>query len=173
MDIYLLVILWTALTLAISSFAALLAKRYGVHWLIGMFALTAALSGILSNKMVIFGPLTIPGGIILFSMSFFITDIISEKWSKALAKQAVMLGFLSSIMVTLSIYIVIFWPGPGFASEQAKIFESALGMTPRIVLAGLVTYLISQNLDLFLFHKIKEKNKWKIFMAKKQRLNYC
>ncbi len=157
MNIYLLVVLWTVITLLFAMMTSLLAKRYGIHWLIGMFAITAALAGILSNKMVVFGPLTIPGGVLLFSMSFFITDIISEKWNKAFAHQAIMLGFLSSVLVSLSIYIVIIWPGAPFAIEQAEIFKSALGMTPRIVLAGLVAYLISQNLDVLLFHKIKEK----------------
>lgn len=161
MDIYILVVLWTVITLVFAAGTALIAKRYGVHWLIGLFAVTAALAGILSNKMVVFGPLTIPGGVLLFSMSFFITDMISEKWNKEFAQQAVFVGFLSSIMVTVSVYIVIIWPGAPFATEQAEIFASALGMTSRIVIAGLVAYLISQNVDVFLFHKIKAKTNGK------------
>lgn len=156
-----LVIVWTLVTLAFAMAAALLAKRYGVHWLIGLFAVATALAGILSNKMVIFGPLTIPGGVLLFSMTFFITDMISEKWNKGLAQQAVMVGFLSSVMVTVAVYTVIIWPSAPFAVEQAKLFAQALGMTPRIVVAGLVAYLISQNTDVFLFHKIKTKTNGK------------
>lgn len=90
-------------------------------------------------------------------MTFFITDMISEKWNKGLAQQAVMVGFLSSIVVTVAIYTVIIWPSAPFAIEQAEIFSQALGMTPRIVIAGLITYLISQNIDVFLFHAIKAK----------------
>ncbi len=157
MNIYILVTIWTIATLAFATGTALLAKRYGVHWLIGLFAVSASLAGILSNKMVIFGPLTLPGGVLLFSMTFFITDIISEKWNKTLAQQAVFVGLISSILITIAIYIVIMWPGAPFAVEQSEIFAQALGMTPRIVLAGLVTYLISQNVDVFLFHTIKSK----------------
>jgi uncharacterized integral membrane protein (TIGR00697 family) len=156
-----LVVIWTLLTLAFATVAALLAKRYGIHWLIGLFTVTAALAGILSNKMVLFGPLTIPGGVLLFSMTFFITDVISEKWNKELAQQTIMVGFLSSIMVTVAIYTVIIWPTASFAIEQAEIFAQALGMTPRIVVAGLIAYLISQNIDVFLFHKIKTKTNGK------------
>ena len=79
----LLVILWILATFAVGSLAALLGKRYGVVFPIALVAALVVMANIFANKIVVFGPFTVPASVIVFSMTFFITDIISEKWGKA------------------------------------------------------------------------------------------
>lgn len=62
---------------------------------------------------------------------------------------------MSSILLVLSINIAISWPGAAFWQGQ-EAFAQTLDSTWRIVAASLGAYLVSQNLDVFLFHKIRD-----------------
>lgn len=153
----LLVILWIIVTLFVGLIGGVLAKRYGVFYLIALISALVVMSGIFANKIVQFGPLTVPAGVLTFSMIFFATDLISEKWGKKTAKQAIWAGFFSNLVFVISIFIVIHWQAPPFASEAAEMFNNVLALTPRIILAGFVAYLVSQNHDVWLFHFLKNK----------------
>ena len=153
------IIIWIIITLVVSSFAAVLGKRYGLSYPIAIMACLVVIANILATKIVAFGPFTVPGGVIVFSMTFLITDILSEKWGKRSARKAVWAGFYANIILVLSLYIVINWPAAPFAKDSAEMFAKLLGLTPRIVVASLVAYLISQNHDVWAFHFWKRLTK--------------
>ncbi len=117
------------------------------------------MANIFANKIVQFGPFAVPAGVIVFSMTFFITDLISEKWGKKEAQKAVWAGFLSSFVLIVSTYIVINWQPAVFATEFAEMFNKVLALTPRIAIASFVAYLISQHHDVWAFHFWKDKTK--------------
>ncbi len=155
------VLLWIVITLAVSSFAAVLGKRYSVVYPIAIMASLMVIANVIASKMVMFGRFTVPAGVIVFSMTFLITDILSEKWGKHHAKTAVWAGFYTSLLLVLSIFITISWPAAPFAKEFGVMFAKVLGMTPRIVVASLFTYLISQHHDVWAFHFWKKVTKGK------------
>jgi len=157
----LLIISWILATLIVTSLSALLAKKYGVEYLIGTMAVLSVIAGVLATKIVTFGPFSVPGGVIAFSMTFLLTDILSEKWGKKYAKKAVWLGFYANIIFVISIWIALKWPAAPFAIEAGNMFGQVLGLTPRIVIAGLVAYLISQHHDVWAFNFLKKKTNGK------------
>jgi len=156
-----IVILWILTTLLVVSFAAILAKKYGVEYLIGLMTALIIMANIFAAKIVTFGGFAVPAGVIVFSMTFLITDILSEKWGKETARKALWIGFYANVVFVLSILIVINWPAAPFAAEFAEKFKEVLSLTPRIVIAGWVAYLISQNHDIWAFHFWKKKTKGK------------
>lgn len=149
------IFLWILVTFVVSSFAGILGKRYGVEYPIAFVSALVVMAGVFANKIIQVGPFTVPAGVIVFSMIFFITDIISEKWGKKEAFKAVWAGFFSSIVLAVSIYIVVSWEG----SLSSSYFDKALLLTPRIVFAGLIAYLLSQHYDIWNFHFLKKKTK--------------
>jgi hypothetical protein len=157
----LIIILWIITTLLFVSFAAVLAKRYGVEYLIGTMAALAVTANILSAKIVVFGPFTVPAGVIVFSMTFLITDILSEKWGKKEARKAVWIGFFANLIFVVSVLIAINWPSPEYALEFSEKFREVLSLTPRIAIAGFAAYIISQNHDIWAYHFWKKKTKGK------------
>lgn len=156
-----LIIVWIFATLAIASFSGVLGKKYGVVYPIAIMASLIVIANIAANKIVTFGPFTVPGGVIVFSTTFLITDIISEKWGKKKARQAVWAGFYASIILAISIFIVSAWEPAVFATEMSDMFSKVLKLTPRIVLASLAAYLVSQHHDVWAFHFWKKKTKGK------------
>ena len=161
MNEILLIGIWALITIAVSAFAGVLGKKFGVEYTVAILAALSVMASIFANKIVLVGPFTVPAGVLVFSMTFVITDIISEAWGKQAAKRAVWTGFYANIILILSVFIVINWPSPDFFLEAATGFNQAIGLTVRIALAGLITYLISQHHDVWAFHFWKEKTNGK------------
>jgi len=156
-----IILLWIIATLTISSIAGVLGKKYGVEYPIALVSALVIMANIFANKIVMFGPFTVPAGVIVFSMTFFITDLISEKWGKKYAMKAVWAAFFSSLVLIISVYIVINWQPAPFAVEISEMMAKVLALTPRITIAGFIAYIVSQNHDVWAFHFWKKKTKGK------------
>jgi uncharacterized integral membrane protein (TIGR00697 family) len=95
-------------------------------------------------------------GNIIYGSVFLATDILSEKYGKEEARKGVLAGFLSLItMIVLMNLAIHYIPHESdFAQESLKtIFE----IMPRIGIASLSAYLISQYLDTGLYSYLKTK----------------
>lgn len=99
-------------------------------------------------------------GNILFASTFLVTDVLSEIAGKKQAQRAVNLGIVTSIcFIILSQSWLLYvpsetdWAGPSFHT----IFSN----TPRLLLASLLVYAISQKFDVWAYHK------WWEFTTKK------
>lgn len=91
-------------------------------------------------------------GNVLFAATFLITDILSECEGKKEASKAVWLGVFSSLFfLALSQGWMLYIP-----SENDFVMPSIKGVfsnTPRMIIASLVVYAISQIFDVWLYHK--------------------
>lgn len=91
-------------------------------------------------------------GNILFAASFLITDILSENESEKDAQTAVNLGiFVSVLFMIISQSWLLYIPSESdFIMPSIK---SVFSNTPRIMIASLSVYAITQRLDVWLYHK--------------------
>lgn len=150
------VIVWMLLTLGIGSSSALIAKRYGVEYIIGMFACFAVIANIIASKIVVFGPFTVPAAVLVYSTTFLLTDFLSELYSEKEAIKAVYIGFISNVVLVISIWVAVRWQSAPFWQGQPA-FESIFGLVPRIVLGSMIAYIVSQSLDVKIFMFFKNK----------------
>lgn len=91
-------------------------------------------------------------GNVLFAATFLITDILSECEGKKEANKAVMLGMFSSLFfLLLSQSWLLFQPSEGDWAMNSirEIFSN----TPRMILASLSVYAVSQLFDVWLYHR--------------------
>ena len=160
MDIV-IILLWIIATLAIASLSGIIGKRYGVEYIIAVMASLVVIANIIAGKIVVFGPFVVPAAVIVYASTFLITDILSEKWGKHEARKAVWAGFYANIVLVVAIYIAVNWTAAPFALDFSESFKSVLGIVPRITLASMVAYLLSQHHDIFAFHKWKDWTKGK------------
>ncbi len=153
----LIVLTWMIGTLLATTFAAALGRRFGVEYPLAFMATLVVAASVLANKIVIFGPFFVPAGIIVASATFLMTDILSELWGKEVANRAVWIGFLAMISFSVAIEAAIHWPAAPFAMDRAEMFNGIIGQTPRIAIASIVAYFVSQHHDVWAFHFLKEK----------------
>lgn len=132
-------------------------KRRKLIWLNGLFVMAILASSITASKLFgLFGS-AINAGVISFPISFLVTDIINEVWGKEEASNTVKIGFVANILFTLFIIISIKLPPfEHWALQEA--YQSILSAVPRITAAGLISYAISQNIDVWIFDRIKQKH---------------
>lgn len=135
-------------------------KNLGI--LNGLFVTSLIVANILSAKIVTFWGLVIPAAIVAYPLTFLITDVIGELWGKQQANHTVKIGFYCQIISLLMIGLAIMLPVAPFADNQEE-FKSILSSSFRVVAASMIAYLCSQSWDVWIFHKIKDRNihhKW-------------
>lgn len=154
------VILWILATLALATLSMFLGKIFGKAILIAIYTALVVMAQVFANKLVVFGGFVVPAAVIVYGVSFLITDALCEFYSKKDAKTAVAGGFIGSILLVFGIRIMLAWDYPVFWEGQ-QAMEIALGLTGRIVLGSLVSFMVSQNFDVYLYDKIKQLTKGK------------
>jgi len=152
---------WTILTLSAVTLVVVLAERFGVEIAIAIFAALTVIANVIAPKIVEVGPIPVPAGVIVYSSTFLITDVLDEIYGKEYGQKAVIAGFFANILAVLAVATAVKWSPAPFNAEFAKIFNRVFNMTPRIVLASLIAYIISQTHDVYAFMFWKRVTKGK------------
>ena len=118
------------------------------------FVTLLVVANIVAVKPVALDGWVLPAGTIAYPFTFLVTDAISELYGRRVATRVVWYGFgLSAAMVVL-VYVAQVLPSAGFWEEQGA-YETILGSVPRVVLGSMTAYLISQHIDVLLFHRVR------------------
>jgi len=149
-------ILW--IIMALVDFAALM-FLFRIFGKVGLY-LAIVISIILCNIQVlkiveIFG-LTATLGNVLYGSIFLATDLLSEIYGKKEARKGIWMGFYALIFTTLIMQLaLVFKPSPDDFIDPAlrQIFD----FLPRVAIASILAYLVSQHHDVWLFHMLKSK----------------
>jgi len=123
-----------------------------------LFVTCLLVANIIAVKLVSIGEWVVPAGVIAFPLSFLFTDVITELYGRKIASRVVWVGFGASALMVILVFCGGLLPSAPFWEGQSA-YESILGMVPRITLASLIAYLISQHHDVFAFHFWRQKTK--------------
>ena len=92
-------------------------------------------------------------GNVLFAVTFLITDILSECEGKKAADKAVYTSFFSSIFFLVLSQSWLHYV-PSESDWASPAIQTIFSNTPRMIIASLAVYGISQLFDVWLYHKI-------------------
>ena len=130
---------------------------YLLYMLFGVALITA---NCIASKLMILpfqmfgGAVTITCGVIVYPITFLVTDILGEIWGKKEAGLAVKFGFICQVIATAIIVIARYIPAADANMQEAYV--NLLGQNTMFVVASLSAYLCSQKWDVFIFHKIRD-----------------
>ena len=155
-----LILLWIIGITAFSLIGAWYARRYEKpDALIGLYVAFVLISNILAFKIAAFdlGFYTFfaPAAVLVFSVTFLMTDIVNEKFGRKETHKMIFVAFLTQVAATFFIYLAINFPSAPFWSEQ-EAFAKIFGFIPRVILASWVAFLISENFDAYIFAWFKK-----------------
>lgn len=145
-------ILLIASIVFIYSAVVLLYKHFGTGGLFCWTAIATILANIEVLRVVDAFGIEQTLGNILFASTFLVTDILSEKEGKEVAKKAVALGIITSIVfIIISQSWLLYTPTDSDWAEES--FNVIFSNTPRLIASSLIVYAICQRLDVWLYHK--------------------
>lgn len=118
------------------------------------------LAGVLGTKIAsighwpLLGDLAVESGIFAFLMLVVLSSVVAEMHGQEAANRLVRYGFIPLIvsMVLLALVIHAVPPAPFWSDQEA--FARLLGQGARMQFAGLVSYGISQTLNVSLFSRM-------------------
>ena len=139
------------------SIVLLIEKVFKKEGLYVWAAIALIMANILECQTVgLFNGFTSTCGNVLFASVFLSTDIMSEKYGSEYSKKAIKMAVFAMIAFTVIMQIgLLFTPDEtDFANES---MTTLFGLNLRISIASIIMFYISNNVDIFLFEKIKSK----------------
>ena len=116
------------------------------------------IAGVLGNKQVDLGPLAVEAGIFAFLFLVITSSAVAELFDRATANRLVLIGFVPLIFSMVLTMLVLAVPAAeDMDAERLNAFETIMGATPRIWIAGIIAYGISQILNVTIFSRLKRE----------------
>ena len=114
------------------------------------------IAGVLANKQVAMGPLAVEAGIFAFLMLVVTSSAVAELYGRPLANRLVLIGFVPLIASLLLSGLVLALPAADdMPPDRLAAFNLIMSSTPRIWIAGIIAYGISQFLNVTIFTALK------------------
>lgn len=136
--------------------------------LLALFITALVTSQVTASKLLAFGlplslPLTgnmlvMPGAALAYALTFFASDCYAELYGRRAATVMVNVGFAMNFVLLALVWSTILAPGlpPAAQPVDPSAFRSVLAASTGIVVASLSAYIVSQNWDVFAFHRLRE-----------------
>lgn len=114
------------------------------------------MAGVLGVKQVALGPLAVEAGIFGFLLLVVLSSAVAELHGQKSATLLVRFGFVPLFTSAALIQLVLALPtDPGMYPPAVGAFPIVVGQSVRMMLAGFISYGISQTLNVFIFSKLK------------------
>ncbi len=110
--------------------------------------------------------LSLTAGVILWPLEFVITDIINDFYGPKAVKRIsyIAVAFIAYAFVMFYMAMALpaagFWPGTGVSKgvpDMNNAFNAVFGQGLWIIVGSLVAFLVSQFVDVAVFHQIKKR----------------
>ncbi len=150
-----LTILWIIIISAFCVLGAWYAREYKrPDALIAFYVAFSVFANIAASKTILFdfgfAQFFAPAAVLIFSVTFLLTDIVNERFGKEETQRMIGIAVIAQIALVLFSYLILKAPGAPFFQNQAA-FEAVFGAVPRLVLASLVAFYVSENADAYIF----------------------
>ena len=138
----------------------LIVFRYWKAYVFVLIAIYIILMNIFVTKQFYLFGLAVTWWNALYGAIFLLTDLLSEHHWKREAQKAVLIWFLSMFLFVISTQVLIFYT-PNEFDYTHDALTTLFWITPRILLWSLLAYYIAQNINVYLYEKIKIFTWWK------------
>lgn len=137
------------------------------QFLMVVFGVSIVVANLTAAKLAWFvlpyiGGVAVPAGFVAMGVAFLCSDALVEMYGAESAHTAVNVTIGALVVAWGLVYASILMPAAPFY-EQAEAFTTIFGASSTIVVAGVLTMIVSQHLDVWVFGKLKDvtEGKWK------------
>jgi queuosine precursor transporter len=124
-------------------------------------------------EVTLFGsPFVISVGMLSFPITFLLTDVINEFYGKQAARFITLVAFFVALFAFITIFIASLLPFAPFTYEPTwtgineTSFNNVFTGSQRILAASLAAFILSQFIDIAVFHTIKKYTHERLFFLR-------
>jgi len=127
-----------------------------------VFTVCLIASNILETKQMVFGPLHLTGGLLIFPISYIVNDVVCEVWGYRKASIIIWTGFLTNFVFVSVAALADAIPGAPYW-ENDEGFHAIFGLTPRIALASFISFIAGSFINAYVMSRMKVADKGRRF----------
>lgn len=130
-------------------------QKYNYITLLAMLYVTTTLTSVvLAYRTIAIGPFIIPGGTVIFPLSYFLGDVVAEVYGYKFSRQLIWFSVISNFIFASVIMIVIHLPAPTYL-VSANTYKQVFSHTLRFVCSGTTGCIISSFVNIYIISKSK------------------
>jgi uncharacterized integral membrane protein (TIGR00697 family) len=157
-----LVMMWAVGVTSFTLLGSLYARRFlRPDLLIGLYVAFVLTAQVLATKMALFplgiGTFTGHAGLLIFSVTFLLTDIVNERFGRGVTQRMIFIAFIAQIALTFFLWLGTHIEADPLWSEQGKRWDMLFVFVPQLTIASWIAFLASEHLDAYLFSWMKQK----------------
>lgn len=139
--------------------------------LTALFIASLITSTLLGSKLLLIHGITVSAGLFIFPFTFVTSEIVTEVHGPKSAR------FLVTTGIFVQLYVLFFvWLGGVFPASPVRDltvpYQQLFSLAPRMVIASIVAYFVSQFLDIEVFQRLKLATRGKFLWLRANLASY-
>ena len=122
-----------------------------------LFCVCLIVANLMEIKTITIGPLAITAGMLVFPISYIISDCVVEIYGFGRARFVIWLGFAMNLLATILLQIGLWIPGDESWHGQ-EAMSLVFGAVPRILLASFTAFICGSMVNAYIMSKMKLKS---------------
>lgn len=119
-----------------------------------LFCVCLITANVLETKQMVFGPISITGGLIVFPVSYIINDCVCEVWGYRKTRLLIWLGFSMNFLFVMFAALCDMLPGAPYWDNDAG-FHAIFGLAPRVAAASFAAFIIGSFVNAYVMSRMK------------------
>lgn len=157
-----LLFFWAVGVTSFTLLGSLWARRFGkADLLVGLYVAFVLSAQTLSAKFAALSlggfDIVVPAGTLVFAVTFLVTDIVNERFGKRATQRMILIALIAQIAATFFIWLGTHFPPTPDGHARAIAWDEAFSIVPIVTLAGWISFIVSENLDAFLYSWIRKR----------------
>lgn len=119
-----------------------------------VFCICLVVANLMEIKTVSVGPLALTAGVVVFPLSYIISDCIVEIYGFRRARFVIWLGFAMNLLVCLLLQLGLWLPGDAYWQGQ-EAMQLVFGAVPRILVASFTAFVCGSMVNAYVMSRMK------------------
>lgn len=130
-----------------------------------IFTSVLIVSNITGMKISQFGEFHLSAAVLLFPVTYIISDILTEVYGFAASRTVIWLAIIANMIVVVAAYLLCFVPSSAEWHHQ-EAFNLIFKFSPIIFIASIISYLFGEFINSFILAKLKIATQGKYFFMR-------
>lgn len=119
-------------------------------------------ANVIGEKPLLFGPIILPAGLLLFPITYLLGDALTEVYGFRYSRRVIWMGMACNLFMALFCQLSISLPAVE-AWHKGEAYAEILGTSSRLMAISVLTYFIGEFINTYLVAKLKIKLQGRLF----------